>query len=171
MNSSSQNLAITRIVRIASAPSVLLWICVAGLVVRILAALLLSGHPLSGDAADYNEMALRLLSREAFIPYWPPGVPLYLMILHALFGASALALRLGMLPFYVLTTVFLSRATLALSKNVLAANVAATMLAVSPAAIHVSIEPLTQMPTAACLAAVAWVMLDRRAQGAWLPIV
>ena len=55
------------------------WVLVAvSLAVRVLALWLISGSPLASDSTDYREMASLLLRGGHFVPYWPPGLSLYL---------------------------------------------------------------------------------------------
>ena len=97
-------------------------------------------------------MAVRLLRGDHFVPYWPPGLPLFLVpFLAALHGAtSGIALRAAMLLWWALGCWGLWR--LACDLNV--ENRAWMLLLVfglSPAALQLSIEPLTQLPVAALL--------------------
>ena len=57
----------------------LLWAMIAaGTVIRLLALLFAAHMPLAFDSTDYREMALLLLGGKPFVPYWPPGLSLYL---------------------------------------------------------------------------------------------
>lgn len=131
----------------------------AGLAIRLLFLPAIVHQPLMSDAADYDEMALRLLRGEAFVPYWPPGLPLYLAAIHGLFGSSTVVVRLAMLLFYAGTSWFLYSTTFLVTREPTAGNIAVALLAMSPSVIHSSIEPLTQLPTAMFLMIIGCCML------------
>src|SRR5215467_6786229 len=77
-----------------------------GIAIRLLFLLWLADKPLMSDAVHYDEMSVQLLNGDSFVPFWPPGLPLFLAIVHKLFGPATLAARLGMLVFYFGTSVF-----------------------------------------------------------------
>src|SRR6516225_4415802 len=86
------------------------WIILAaGILIRALFFLWVADKPLMTDAVNYDDMSRKLLSGEAFVPYWPPGLPLYLAIAHTLFGPAAVVARLAMLVFYVGASIFVHR--------------------------------------------------------------
>src|SRR5262249_54578899 len=64
--------------RALSRPGTAVVIVELGALLRLLFLTLYVQQPIRGDAAGYNDMALLLLKGDAFIPFWPPGVPLYL---------------------------------------------------------------------------------------------
>jgi 4-amino-4-deoxy-L-arabinose transferase-like glycosyltransferase len=128
-----------------------------GLFLRLAALLLLSAFPLASDAVDYHETALRLLSGEHFAPYWPPGLPCYLLLFYKLFGASAFVARACMLPFYLAFSVLLYAYVKEIGST-RAANLAVLVFALYPTYIHLSVEPTTQFPVAACLVAIAFLV-------------
>jgi hypothetical protein len=119
----------------------------------------LADKPLMSDALNYNDMSGQLLRGESFVPYWPPGLPLYLAVAHMLFGPAAIVARMAMLVFYVGTSVFVYRAAVLMTASQAAGNVALGFLALSPASIHASVEPLTQLPAAMCITIIAYCLI------------
>lgn len=119
------------------------------LLIRLVALTLGAGEPLVSDSTDYREMAALLVSGVHFLPYWPPGLPLYLSpLLAAGFGDSVL--RASMLLWWVLFCWGLYR--LAADTGVRrVAWLVLLVFAVAPAEVHFSVEPMTQMPAAALL--------------------
>ncbi len=115
-----------------------------------LAALIAARHAaMASDAQNYVAMASKLVSGERFVPYWPPGVALYLAPLVAV-GASPLVLRATSLIFWLVACWGLYR----LMKAMGMAGVAWVVLLVFsllPDAIQMAMEPMTQMPVAALL--------------------
>ncbi|MDE1176074.1 MAG: hypothetical protein PW789_05645 [Edaphobacter sp.] len=120
------------------------------LMIRIAALLPVAGAPLASDSGDYREMAVQLLSRTHFVPYWPPGMSLYLAPFVAA-GAGTMVLRASMLLWWVLFFVGFARLAkdLKIPEGLRLAVLA--IFSVTPALIHFSIEPMTQMPAAALL--------------------
>jgi hypothetical protein len=105
--------------------------------------------PFSSDAQDYRLMAQQLVSGHTFVPYWPPGLSLYLAPFVAA-GANDAILRASMLVFWLIACWGLYR----LMESLELAGVAWLLLLVFsllPDSIQLSIEPLTQLPTAALL--------------------
>jgi 4-amino-4-deoxy-L-arabinose transferase-like glycosyltransferase len=130
-----------------------------GIVIRILFLLWVADKPLMSDAVNYNDMSSQLLNGASFVPYWPPGLPLYLAFVHKLFGPAAFPVRLAMLAFYVGTSLFVYRAAVLMTASETAGNIALGLLALSPASIHASVEPLTQLPAAMFLTMVAYCLI------------
>lgn len=134
--------------RLTSRQAFMAVVCLS-LVIRLVALALGAREPLVSDSTDYREMAALLVSGAHFLPYWPPGLPLYLApFLGAGFGDGVL--RASMLLWWVLFCWGIYR--LALDAG--ASRVAWLVLlvfAVAPAEVHFSIEPMTQMPAAALL--------------------
>jgi hypothetical protein len=125
-------------------------VIVVSLVLRLIVLWITAEAPLASDSSDYRAMAVRLLSGEKFVPYWPPGLSLYLAPFVAA-GFSDLVLRASMLGWWLVFCVaFVSLARdLGVRKNVIVALLA--VFSITPALIHFSIEPMTQMPAAALL--------------------
>jgi len=130
-----------------------------GILIRLVFLLWLADKPLMSDAVNYNDMSGQLLSGERFVPYWPPGLPLYLAAVHKLFGPAAIAARLGMLAFYAGTSIFVWRTAALMTESAVAGNIALGFLAFSPASIHASVEPLTQLPAAMCVTIIAYCLI------------
>ncbi len=123
-------------------------IVVTGLVIRVIVLLLLADMPLEGDAKSYHETALGLVGAAPFEPHWPPGVPLFLLPAYALFGGRVVVGRAMMLLVYLAFCAALR----ALGRRVggdRAANLALAIFAVTPIFVWLSVNPLTQLPTAA----------------------
>src|SRR5215471_9120356 len=136
-----------------------LMILAIGILIRLAFLLWLADKPLMSDAVHYDEMSGQLLRGESFVPFWPPGLPLYLVVVHKLFGSTVIAVRLAMLVFYACTSVFVYRAAVLMSASQTAGNIAVGFLALSPASIHASLEPLTQLPAAMCITIVAFCLM------------
>jgi len=130
-----------------------------GLMLRLLALSLIARFPLASDSASYDEMALLLLKGKPFLPYWPPGVPLYLAVAHGLVGESALVADLAMLAFYLGLSCFAYQTAVILTGEVAAGNLSLLVLALSPATILASIVPMTELPAGMLLTIVAYCLV------------
>lgn len=130
-----------------------------GLAVRILYLHLIAHQALMSDAASYNNMAMDLVMGRHFVPFWPPGLPLYLAVVKSLFGGSVLAERLAMLAFYPALSFVLYRTAVSLTGEVACGNIALLTLAFSPGMICASVEPVTELPSAVLLTVVACCLL------------
>lgn len=119
------------------------------LVVRLLALGLARHAPFASDAQEYTEMARQLAAGQAFVPYWPPGVPLYLAPLVSA-GASDAVLRGSILVFWLIACWSLLRLLRALGAGGIAWLVL-LVFSLLPDSIQMAIEPMTQMPAAALL--------------------
>jgi hypothetical protein len=131
-------------------PFLFLLLIVFSLAIRGAALLLVAGAPLASDSEDYRQMAVELLTGGSFVPYWPPGVSLYLSLFVAA-GVDTLTLRASMLVWWVLFYFGFARLAgdLRIPRRLWLAVLA--VFSVTPALIHFSIEPMTQMPAAALL--------------------
>jgi len=125
-------------------------VVLASLVLRAIVLWRIAGAPLASDSTDYREMALLLLGRQPFAPYWPPGLSLYLAPFLAA-GFGDVVLRASMLLWWVLFCLGFARLTKDFSVKRGAALLLLAVFSVTPALIHFSIEPMTQMPSAALL--------------------
>lgn len=129
-----------------------------GLVLRLALLSVLGAKPLADDAADYHRMAVQLLGGQPFEPDWPPGLPLYLALAYRLAGAHELVGRSAMLLVYL----GFAAALYALTRRVVSQPMAVLLLilfAVAPSYVYFSVTTLTQLPTAALLAAAACAAL------------
>lgn len=117
---------------------------------RLIVLWAIAGVPMTSDSIDYREMALSLLKGGQFTPYWPPGLPLYLVPFLAL-GLGDVALRASMLVWWILFCLGVLRLSRDLDIEMPAILMALGVWSVTPAFIHLSLEPLTQMPSAALL--------------------
>ncbi len=64
-----------------------------GLILRVIPLVMVGGRYLEYENPSYYEMGLQLLKGERFSPYWPPGVPYYLLLAHQVFGDGPLVAR------------------------------------------------------------------------------
>ena len=133
------------------------------LILRLIALAVAFHQPLVSDSTDYREMAVLLAGGTGFLPYWPPGLPLYLSIFIAL-GLGDGVLRAAMLLWWVLFCWGMYRLAVSERMEKMAALVL-LVFAIAPAEIHFSVEPMTQMPAAALLL-LALSAAVRCAQGA-----
>ena len=140
---------LARLPRGASAVRAYWIVVVFSLAVRLLALIFTRHAPFVSDAHDYVEMAGFLWQGVHFVPYWPPGLPLYLAPVAGL-GGSILAIRASMLLFWLLATWGLYRLARALGLAGIAWLVL-LVLSIMPGTIHMSIEPATPQPVAAFL--------------------
>ena len=131
--------------------------------IRLLALALGAHEPLVSDSTDYREMAALLAGGSHFLPYWPPGLPLYLAIFLSA-GWGDAVLRASTLLWWVLFCWSLYRLAWDLQVKRIA-WVVLLVFAIAPAEVHFSIEPMTQMPGAALLL-LALSAAVRCAQGA-----
>jgi hypothetical protein len=133
----------------ASPDRVFLGVVALSLAVRLVALMLGAWQPLVSDSTDYRDMAALFASGVRFLPYWPPGLPLYLApFIAAGFGDAVL--RAAMLPWWLL----FCWGTWRLADDLGVRRIAWLVLlvfSVAPAEVHFSIEPMTQMPAAALL--------------------
>jgi hypothetical protein len=111
---------------------------------------MLAATPLVSDSRDYREMALRLLDGRPFVPYWPPGLSLYLAPFLAA-GLGDIALRASMLVWWVVFCMALVRVAKDLCVKDSITLILLGLFSITPALIHFSLEPMTQMPSAALL--------------------
>ncbi len=138
-------------------------VALLSIVIRVVALLLGAQEPLVSDSTDYRDMAVLLASGARFLPYWPPGLPLYLApFIAAGFGDAVL--RVAMLMWWLLFCWGTWRVSVDLGLKRIGWLVL-LVFAVAPAEIHFSIEPMTQMPAAALLL-IALSAALRCAQGA-----
>lgn len=137
-----------------------------GLLLRILALLFFVHLPLIADALCYHDVARQLLRGEHFAPFWPPGLPYCLSFFYAIFGPSELVGRSVMLGFYLLFSLALFLLTREVTST-RTANATVLFFAVFPAFISYSVETLTQLPTAACLAGVAYLVVALKKTRRW----
>lgn len=127
-----------------------------GIALRLLVWVALADVALVADASVYTGMALALIRGESFEPYHPPGLSFLLLPAHALFGDAERVARAAMIAIYVATSLVLRAQTRALASP-RAGNLAVVCFALYPTCIWISVEPLTQLPTAAYLLAIAWL--------------
>jgi hypothetical protein len=119
------------------------------ILLRLIALIPLWYKPFTSDALDYTFMGSQLAQGTHFIPYWPPGLPLFLSVfLDA--GVSHAGLRIVMLIFWALCCIGLYRAAETLGIQHYAWLVL-LVFSLAPASIELSVEPLTQLPVAALL--------------------
>ncbi len=125
-------------------------IVLMGLLVRIFVLWRIAGSPLASDSTDYREMASLLLGGGPFVPYWPPGLSLYLVPFLAA-GAGDGILRASMLLWWLLFCFGFLRMAGDLRVRRELSLALLVIFTLAPAMIHFSLEPMTQMPAAALL--------------------
>ncbi|GAC1650144.1 MAG: hypothetical protein NVS9B15_09600 [Acidobacteriaceae bacterium] len=126
-----------------------LLVVAASVIVRLAALFAVRNVAFASDAQDYTEMAKLLVSGKLTVPYWPPGVALYLAPFVAV-GAGPTALRASVLVCWIIACFAFYR----LMKALGVADKAWLVLLIFsclPDAVQMSIEPMTQMPTTALL--------------------
>jgi 4-amino-4-deoxy-L-arabinose transferase-like glycosyltransferase len=156
------------VLRLLDHPRAPVTLIVGGLALRLMALAILAGTPLEGDARSYHETAIDLLSGLPYEPHWPPGVPALLLAGYRVFGVHELVGRALMLLVYLA----FSAAVLALGRRLggpRVANLALAVFAVTPIFVWSSVNPLTQLPTAA-LALGAVYFADRCRKGEGLAV-
>jgi 4-amino-4-deoxy-L-arabinose transferase-like glycosyltransferase len=135
--------------------------------IRLVVLALLAGEPLKEDSLYYQEVAQGIVEGKELDTYWPPGLPLYEAIVVWIFGTSDNWLRLAMLPwFFWLCRMFYQLAYRLHSR--IAANLGLLFLAVYPAMVHQSVEPLSYLPAAALLLSIFGLLqryLEARKRG------
>jgi 4-amino-4-deoxy-L-arabinose transferase-like glycosyltransferase len=135
----------------------ILTVVLFGFLLRLSYLLLVSRILLVGDSFSYHTMTLQLMNHIPFAPFWPPGIPLYLMGLYYLFGVSEFIARVGMILWYLL----FSGIAYSFIKYLLdraSANIAVLLFSIYPTFIYYSVEPVTQLPAATCLVAAAYLL-------------
>ena len=125
-------------------------VILVSIVIRLWMLSLVAHAPLASDAADYKETAQLLLGGKPFFPYWPPGLPLYLAPILAA-GGGDVWLRASMLIWWLLFCAALVRLARDLGVTQKVVLLLLAIFSVAPALVHFSIEPMTQMPSAALL--------------------
>jgi hypothetical protein len=130
--------------------SVFALVLTLSLAIRLVALWFVGDAPLASDSGDYRGMALQLLSGVRFVPYWPPGMSLFLAPLIAA-GAGTAVLRASMLLWWVVFCFGFARLAgdLAVPRRLWLAALA--IFGITPALVHFSIEPMTPMPAAVLL--------------------
>ena len=128
------------------------WVLMIGaFAVRVVLIVANWNTPLVSDALYYDGVGNAIAGGYDFEPYWPPGLTNYLAGWKLLFGTDQGISRLAMLPWFFFLALAIRSILRQLASN-LPANLAILVLSFFPALIHHSIEPLSQLPTAALLA-------------------
>jgi 4-amino-4-deoxy-L-arabinose transferase-like glycosyltransferase len=141
---------LARLWRLLESPWTKYLVVAFGLLIRIIALARIGGRFLYYENTAYDRMALQLLSNIKFSPYWPPGVPYYLMLAHMLFGEGLLVARASILLVYVAFSFGLYALVRELWSH-RAANIAVLVFVLYPSYIRWSFNPSTEYPAAACL--------------------
>jgi len=145
-------------------------IILVGLLLRVVALSRIGGRFLYYENTAYDRMSLQLLAGVKFSPYWPPGLPYYLLAVHKLFGGGLLAARASILLFYILFSIGLY-ALIRQFGSRFAANLALAAFAVYPSYIRWAFNPSTEYPAAALLVLVVWLTLLTVRRRSWPPAV
>ena len=132
------------------------------ILVRLLVLASMGNAPFVFDGLEYRNMAMQLLDGHSFVPYWPPGLPYYLSAFLAV-THSDVVLRAAMLFFWLLFCWGTYRLAI-VTDTVKVAWIILLIFSLAPVSIHLSLEPLTQLPVAALLlvAASAAIRCGRR---------
>lgn len=137
-----------------------------GTLLRLIGLYLVSTLPLQSDPLSYHRMALQLLHKVDIQPFLPPGLSYYLSFFYSLFGESELIGRACMiLPYWILSAFLFLLAKKISSRKV--ANIAVLILSVFPTFVYHSVTPLTQLPMAALLTAIAYFAIRSRQNMSW----
>lgn len=146
-----------------------MWIMGAALLVRAIVAWQMYDVPLEGDSLYYYQVAQDMAAGEAFSTYWPPGLPLYEAAVIKVVGAGHFTMRLAMMLWFLLFARLLYNLLNRMHSRI-AANIGLIAVAFYPAFVFQSLEPLTQMPTAALVMALFFGLyryLHRRRRWLW----
>jgi 4-amino-4-deoxy-L-arabinose transferase-like glycosyltransferase len=157
-----------RLRRLLESPWAKYFVVAFGLPIRIVTLARIGGRFLYYENTAYERMAVQLLHNVNFSPYWPPGVPYYLMLAHMLFGEGLLVARASILIVYVAFSFGLYALVRELW-SLRAANIALLIFVLYPSYIRWSFNPSTEYPAAACLVAIVWltaVTIRKRSVGA-----
>jgi 4-amino-4-deoxy-L-arabinose transferase-like glycosyltransferase len=141
-----------------------------GLVLRIITLIFFVRLPLVSDALAYHFMALQLLSGEDFSPLLPPALPYFISFFFHLFGTSEFVTRASMLLFYPALSIAIFLLTKEIS-TIRAGNLTILFFSIFPTFIFHSVEPLTQLPTAAFLAATGYLVILIEKKFHWLYLI
>ena len=133
------------------------------LLLRLLIVLLAWDAPLEGDARWYAESGAALLAGQGYDAYWPPGLPAYLALWQIPLGPIEGLMRLSMLPWMALLLWQFRTAALPLAGRA-TTHALLALLALYPALLLHSTEPLSQVPAAALLL-LAWNAAQAFRQG------
>lgn len=138
--------------RLLSASWALPLTLVLGFTLRAIALVFFWQQPLVSDARSYHQVAIDILNGNVseISLYWPPGLPLFLAGLYKIVGVSEQAARSAML-FFSYCTILLAAIIAYKIGSRRTAVIVALLLGLYPPAIHHSVEPLTQSPTAMLL--------------------
>lgn len=130
------------------------WMTIVGaaLVLRLLLLWQLHDQPFQGDSLYYYQVATDIAEGNSYSSYWPPGLPLFEAAVIKVFGAGTTAIRLSMIVWFLLFCRLLYNLLNRMHSRI-AANIGLIAVAVYPAFIYQSVEPLTQLPTATLLLA------------------
>jgi 4-amino-4-deoxy-L-arabinose transferase-like glycosyltransferase len=127
-------------------------IVLLALVLRLGMLAAVADEPLISDSLYYHQSAIAWVDHGQVDTYWPPGLPLYEAAFVWLFGKGEIWVRLAMLPWFLWMCQNFYRIAYRLHSRV-AANIGLLLLALYPAMIHQSVEPLSYLPAAAILLA------------------
>ena len=141
-------------------------IILVGVLLRLAALSQIGGRPLYYENTAYDRMSRQLLAGVKFSPYWPPGLPYYLLVVHKLFGEGLLAARASILLFYVVFSIGVYALVRQFGSR-FASNLALIAFAVYPSYIRWAFNPSTEYPAAALLVLVIWLTLLTSRNQSW----
>lgn len=136
-----------------------LLILAAGIALRLVELVVCHDTPLFGDASTYHRFALMYLDGRTFPTVRAPGLPLWLALWYSVFGSGQWSAMLAQMPFYLALSVAVYLYT-ARKLNARAALIALALVTFYPALVFHSIWPLTEVPLAALIMLVVWMMDD-----------
>jgi hypothetical protein len=139
-----------------------------GVLIRLIPLALVGGKFLAHENPSYDVMAMQLMRNEHFSVYWPPGLPYYLALFHALFGNGMLVARASILVVYIGFSFALYGLTKYLGSR-RAGNLAVLVFAFYPSYIRYAFDPSTEYLTATCLLVIVYcTILTVRNPSFWL---
>ncbi len=134
--------------------------------VRLVVLILLLDKPICDDGAEYQLCGMEIVRGTDIPLYWPPGLPYYLALFYKIFSCSEIVSRLAMIPVYLVLTgsIFMLAKELA---GIRIGNVSMLIFSLYPTFVHLSNEPLTQIPAATFLVIAALGCLKLTRHGPW----
>ena len=146
------------------------FLLLTGLVIRLLYAICLDGAWFSGDPLSYYEDAVKLANSEAYLPYWPPGLPAWLALFMKVFGISKTVCSFSMLLMYLAFSFLLYHTSRKFFSRPLS-NLLQLVFMLWPACIHYSIVPSTQLPVALLMTVLIFSFVSFKQQAYWRYLV
>lgn len=140
------------------------------LFLRIAMLVVIADEPLVSDSRFYHQATIDWVVNGQIDTFWPPGLSIYQAPIVWLFGEGEIWVRLAMLPWFLWLCRSFYNIAFRLHSRV-AANLGLVLMAIYPALIHQSVEPISYLPAAALLLALFGQMqayLDDKRRGSLL---